>query len=147
MKLGIRFLVVLSLVVPGVAAGKECRGLDRVQTGEAKSVVASLIAAVRQNASDVADCGSLASVAARLARQGRAGGRQLEKDRPLNVAEAQAELQAASRQSAVRAQLDQVSQEASDANLRLMYEAAVLDQHGFYKARDLKIQELLRRAE
>lgn len=143
MKRGVWLLLVVCVTWPADSAGKECRGLPKGQT----PFLENLLTVVSQSASEAASCGSLGSVFSQLSRSYRKGGRQLEPERPLNVQEAQAELQAASRQPAVRAQLEQVAREAGSDDLRLMYEAAVLDQHGFYKARDLKVQELMRRGQ
>jgi hypothetical protein len=100
-------------------------------------------AAVKERAnSGLASCGSLTTVWGKITRQGKTGGRQLEKDRPLNVAEAEANLATALKNPVVRERLDRVAMEVDDPGARLVYEAAILDEEGFYAARDLKIQQL-----
>ena len=106
--------------------------------------LARLVDSAYGNASGAVECASLASIVARLARWPRTAGRRFE-ERAFDVQRAEAELQSASRQPGVRAQLDRVTRDVShDDELRLVYEAAILDEHGFYGARDLKLRELLR---
>ena len=97
---------------------------------------------VQQANQGLAACSSLTSVWAKVTKQKKIGGRQLEKERPLNPAEAQANLAAAQKDPAIRARLDRLATEIPDQNVRMVYEAAILDEEGFYAARDLKIQQL-----
>jgi hypothetical protein len=90
-------------------------------------------------------CGSLTSVASKILNRARIGGRKLEQERPLNVAEAQANVDTALRDGAVRQRIEQVGRDVKDANARLVYEAAIFDEEGFYSARDLRIQQLSER--
>jgi len=97
---------------------------------------------VNQANQDLAACSSLTSVWAKVTKQKKVGGRQLEKERPLNPAEAQANLAAAQKDPAIRARLERAAKEIPDPSVRMVYEAAILDEEGFYAARDLKIQQL-----
>jgi hypothetical protein len=97
---------------------------------------------VSKQDSTLAACSSLTSVWAKVTKQKKVGGRQLEKERPLNPAEAQANLAAAQKDPAIRARLERAAKEIADPIVRLVYEAAILDEEGFYAARDLKIQQL-----
>ncbi len=75
----------------------------------------------------------------------RIGGRKLEGDKPFNMREAQANLDAALKIPEVNAKITRARQEIADENVRLAYEAAVLDDEGFYGARELKLQQLMQR--
>ena len=133
-------LVFMVNIVPiGLAGAAECVGLAAIGGG---ALGAGVQDASKKGGPPLADCGSLTSVLKKVARQGKVGGRQLEKDRPLNVAEAEANLAAARRNPALRRRLERVAAEVQDPAVRLAYEAAVLDEEGFYAARDLKIQQL-----
>jgi len=136
---------VLVFVVNGMPSGPagaaECVGLAAIGGGPLGAGVQD---ASKKDGPPLADCGSLTSVLKKVARQGKVGGRQLEKDRPLNVAEAEANLATARRNPAVRRRLERVAAEVQEPAVRLAYEAAVLDEEGFYAARDLKIQQLQR---
>jgi hypothetical protein len=72
----------------------------------------------------------------------KTGGRKLEEDRPFNSGEAQANLAEAQGDPAVSQRLQQVRKEVPDSNQRLVYEAAILDEEGYYSARDLRIRQL-----
>ena len=137
---GVAVLVLVASVLPvGSAGAAECVGLAAIAAG---SVATGVDTVSKKDGPPLAECGSLTSVLKKVARQGKVGGRQLDKDRPLNVAEAEANLAAARRNAALRRRLDRIATEVQDPAVRLAYEAAVLDEEGFYAARDLKIQQL-----
>jgi phage terminase small subunit len=73
----------------------------------------------------------------------KTGGRKLEPEKPLDPKKAQANLEAALKDPAIRARLDNARAEIKDENVLLAYEAAVFDEEGYYDARELKIQQLL----
>jgi hypothetical protein len=56
-------------------------------------------------------------------------------------------MEAAHRDPEVRDLLEQVARDTPDANVRLLYEAAILDDGGYYAARDAKIAQLRERLE
>lgn len=132
MRVALIVILVFSLSALGHDLGHaaECVGL------------APEVNAPSQQDSTLAACSSLTSVWAKVTKQKKVGGRQLEKERPLNPAEAQANLAAAQKDPAIRARLERAAKEIPDPNVRMVYEAAILDEEGFYAARDLKIQQL-----
>jgi hypothetical protein len=131
-------LIVTSVIAAGFAhAGESCVGLTDLQK--------QLQANVSSNPLSWVGCGSLTSVFKRLIAGKRKGGRRLEEDRPFNVAEAQANVEAALRDPEVGRKLERTRSEVQDENLRLAYEAAIFDEEGFYGARDLRIQQLSER--
>ncbi len=77
----------------GPAGAAECVGLAAI----GGSLGAGAQTASKTGGPPLADCGSLTSVLKKVARQGKVGGRQLERDRPLNVAEAGARERAGGR--------------------------------------------------
>jgi hypothetical protein len=139
-------LATVYMIGVGLVEANSCVGLDKVKVSDTKSVFANIKAAIRRDAADRAACGSLASVLDKAIRRNKIGGRQLETDRPLDVKQAQANLEAAYRDPAISSRLEQVAQEVQDENVRLVYEAAILDEEGYYSARELKIEQLLQRA-
>ncbi len=139
-------LATVYMIGVGLVEAKSCVGLDKVKESDVKGVITSIVAAIRRDAADRAVCGSLASVVDKVIRRGKIGGRQLEADRPLDMKQAQANLEAAYRVPAIRSRLEQVGREVQDENVRLVYEAAILDEEGYYSARELKIEQLLQRA-
>jgi hypothetical protein len=90
-------------------------------------------------------CGSISTVVAKIINRNRTSGRKLEDDKPLNLAEAQKNLAAAMRDPNVRRRIEQSRRNIQDENLRLVYEAAILDEEGYYHARDLRVQQLSER--
>jgi hypothetical protein len=90
-------------------------------------------------------CGSITTVIASVMNRSRIGGRKLEDDKPVNVAEAQQNLNSALRDSSIRRRMDQLRRDVHDEDVRAIYEAAILDEEGYYKARDLRIMQLSER--
>lgn len=88
------------------------------------------------------ECSALVSVFDLLANDPKPGGRKLEENRPFNPQAAQADLAKAQADPEVRQRLDKVRKQISDPNRRLLYEAAILDEEGYYSARDLRINQL-----
>jgi len=118
-------------MLSAAASAEPCVGLEQTQVNAKFKADSSL-----------ASCSSLKTVMAKIAGRKRTGGRGLEKDKPFNLAEAQANLAAAQKNPTVQERLARVAKEVDDPEARLVYEAAVLDEEGFYAARDLKIQQL-----
>ncbi|SCY31667.1 hypothetical protein SAMN05216420_104218 [Nitrosospira sp. Nl5] len=87
-------------------------------------------------------CESLALVLRKLAGHSKTGGRRLEEDKPLNTQQAQGNLREALSNPEIRARIEKMQSEVKDENARLVYEAAILDEEGYYDARELKIQQL-----
>ncbi|MNZ60752.1 hypothetical protein D3C78_788270 [compost metagenome] len=118
----------------------ECRGLSDLQSSSAAAEELSRL--TKTDSSPPTDCGTLASVWHSLMNTGRTGGRKLEEDRPYNASEAQANYAKAQSDPEVRQRLDQVGKEVSNGNLRLLYQAAILDEEGYYSARDMLVRQL-----
>ncbi|NUU39291.1 hypothetical protein [Pseudomonas sp. C2B4] len=122
-------LAIATLLLPAsmTAMAQDCKGLQDLQY---------------KNDKPQAECGSLLSVLDRLTNTRKAGGRKLEEDRPFNAQAAQADLAKAKADPEVRQRLDKINKEVSDPTRRLVYEAAVLDEEGYYSARDLRINQI-----
>ena len=129
-------------------AGDNCIGLDKAM-GQAESKVTTNLWEAIKSVAGVAqadECGSLKTVFGRLAKRQIVGGRKLEKDKPLDTAAAQADLDEALKDAEVRARIDKVRATVTDENARLIYEAAILDDEGHPGARDLLVAQVLERA-
>jgi hypothetical protein len=111
--------------------------LSQIKAANAAGAAAGKVA-IPQNVS----CDSLVTVLSSLIDGKRSGGRKLEQDKPLDPADAQANLAAALQDPQVKEQLDGLKRDVSDENIRILYEAAVLDAEGFYGARELLIEKL-----
>jgi hypothetical protein len=125
----------LLLTVSISVAAQDCKGLQDLQSPGVSG---------REMSGDPeqAECGSLMSVLDRLTNTKKSGGRKLEEDRPFNPQAAQADLAKAQADPEVRQRLDKVRKQISDPKRRLLYEAAILDEEGYYSARDLRINQL-----
>ena len=91
-------------------AGDNCIGLDKAM-GQAESKVTTNLWEAIKSVAGVAqadDCGSLKTVFGRLAKRQIVGGRELEKDEPLDTAAAQADLDEALKDAEVRARIDKM---------------------------------------
>jgi hypothetical protein len=89
-------------------------------------------------------CGSISKAIDRLVNGKPIGGKRLENDAPFDTAAAQAELdQAIQQEAGLSDELAQVQVAAADIDARLLLEAAVLHDRGVFKARDLRLQQLL----
>jgi hypothetical protein len=117
-------------------AGESCPGLAQLQ---------NMLRASASGKGPAVACGSWTTVVGRILRTDRPGGRRLENERPLDVREAQRNLDSALKSPEVREKMEQLRREVQDDNLRLAYEAAILDDEGYYLARDLRIQQLSER--
>lgn len=121
-------------------------GCDHAQVNET-GLTGALSILVKTVISDpsVANCGSLISVLNKLPSRRKIGGRRLEDEKPLDLQQAQAELQKALSDPEIRARLEKIREDVQDEDARLVYEAAILDEEGYYDARELKIQQLQRK--
>jgi hypothetical protein len=137
-------------LVAGVAHAKDCVGLSKILHDQPPSVLANatqtFMAMFAKDELSSDNCASLVSVADKIINRKRTGGRKLEGDKPLNVAEAQANLDKALRDPAIRTRVEKLQQQLSDENTRLILEAAIMDEEGYYSARDLLIQQVMQRA-
>jgi hypothetical protein len=130
-------LLLLAYLCSGSARAAECVGVVELQK--------ALSTQVSSFFSSLVGCGSLTTVVKRIMSRNRTSGRRLEEEQPLNMQEAQANLNAAVKDPAVRRKLEQARREISDEKTRLAYEAAIFDEEGYYSARDLRIQQLSER--
>lgn len=123
-----------------------CPDLETIRTTDARKT--KFVEALRRDHSDAVSCDSLTAVVAMLIGQATVAGRKVERIQPLNVQQARAELRDVARRPVLRAQLDRAAIDAGpDDWLRLVYEAALLDEHGLHRARDQKLLEVLRSLE
>ncbi len=86
-------------------------------------------------------CSSVLRVLTELQNGKRAGGRKLN-DKPLDLAEAQKELAAARADAEFTSKLNMAVSGVSDPTARKAVEAAVLDDLGYFSARELLMAEL-----
>ncbi len=131
-------LSIAMLLLPAAmtAMAQDCKGLQDLPANLAK------LAQATENGPAQSDCGSLASVFSRLASTRKVGGRKLEEDRPFNAQASQSDLASAEADPEVRPRLEKIRKEVTDPTQRMVYEAAVLDEEGYYGARDLRINQI-----
>lgn len=134
-------LTVSSLSLPVHA--QKCIGLLDIEVRAGASH--ALVAFIKSFAASKPPCGSGKAVLSRVVSRDKTGGRKLEPEKPLDSRKAQANLDAALKDPGIKARIDQARAEISDENVLLAHEAAILDDEGYYDARELKIQQLLQR--
>jgi hypothetical protein len=148
----IRALVLTILLSAAAAAAHacDCSGLDKVLQDKAQMnsrmgwlVNAAKLAFQKEPPPDSL-CGPLSSVIKVATSGSTQGGRRLEDDPPVNPAEAQADVDKALANSRLRDLLDNAP--SGDEGTRLLYEAAIFDWGGYYKARDFRIAQLRQKA-
>ena len=137
-------LVATILTVPELAHA-QCRGLAALSNVPKEQLLASLPAAEEKAKAGGPACGSFASVIGKVMGRDTTAGRRLEKDRPFNPAAAQANVDKALRDPNVRKRIEALRREVPDETVRLLHEAVVFDEEGYYDARELRIQQLRRR--
>lgn len=142
MKIAAWHYFALFLAGMGLAQAEGCPNIARINPTGASAALNALYEAFIHAPSHGAACGSLASVLNKLTNRGTTGGRRLEKDKPLDPTEAQANLDAALQDPEIRTRIEKVRSEIKDENVRLVYEAAIFDEEGYYNARELIIQWL-----
>ncbi len=146
-RLGVGLVLGLGLPLCATAADEApvvCDARDTWQALNAAGVPKAQQAAAvyPQLQSRPALCNSLLKILARLASGQKAGGRKLEGDKALDVAAAQRERQTALAEAGFRAEFEALTDEENDAVRKLVLEAALLHNHGFYLARDLLLRQL-----
>lgn len=125
-------------------AGDECVGLSNILKDAPRKVsFFEMVASAIKTDSEGASCSSLTSVMDKVIHRNRTSGRRLENEKPLNITDAEANLAAALRTPAISARLAKLKQEVPDEKVRLYLEAAILDEEGYYNARELRIQQLM----
>lgn len=123
------------------ARAETCVGLNQILVNAPKNMTEFF----KNFYSTVPPCASAKAVAGSIVNRGKTGGRKLEGDKPLDLKEAQANLDSALKNPEIKARMEKARRDITDENVRLAYEAAILDDEGFYSARELKIQQLLQR--
>lgn len=139
MRIAAAVFITSLLAAAHAASAADCVGARAIQGGPG---IDGLINNASANPNKNVDCSSLISVLQKISRRTVTGGRKLENDKPFDPQAAQANLAAAMRDANVAPRIKQVQGEVRDGNLRLLYEAAILDEEGFYPARDLRVQQL-----
>lgn len=139
----IGFHFALFLACTGLAQAEVCsfKAGSSNSIGRFKALTA-LYEAFRNAQSRGAPCGSLAAVLHKLPNRSVDGGRRLEKDKPFDPVEAQANMDLALQDPEIRTRIENIRSEVEDENVRLVYEAAIYDDEGYYDARELIIQQL-----
>ncbi len=135
------FLVMLAASASAQAA--DCVGLDdivQVAPAEDKGLWARFMSGLDVAKQD--ECASLTTVVDKVLNRKRTGGRKLEDDKPLDVVAAEANLQQALDDPAIRKRFDELRTQIPDEGARMLYEAAILDSEGYYDARELRIRQL-----
>jgi hypothetical protein len=130
-----------SLAQGAAAQAPACVGLLQIPPNASLG----LIEFIKSFAASKPPCGSGQTVLNQLLKRDKTGGRKLEPDAPFDEAKAQANLATALRNPAVKAQFSRAGSQIRDPAVLLAYEAAVLDDEGFYDARDLKLRQLAQR--
>lgn len=87
-------------------------------------------------------CGSLSSVMSKMFQQGKVGGRRLEGDKGMNMAAANEEWQSAIREPEIARKVEELKSASLDRQQFLFFVAVLMDEEGYYGARDLVIGTL-----
>lgn len=142
-----KICLLVSLGWVGCAGAKDCIGLRELQNQKPRvaSIAKNASSVLQRNVSQAPACSALQGVLTQVTNYEKRGGRRLEEEKPLDPAEAQADLRTALGDPALKSRLDALQREIKDDNTRLFFEAAVFDEEGHYGARDLRIQELQQR--
>lgn len=140
---------ILSLLIiagaVGVAHADGCAAIEKLPTKGTRNVSDTFLQNLRTVMARASpeECESYASVLGALFNGKSGSGRQLEEERPLDIAEAQKNFNQALQDAPVRDRLEAAQKDIADENVRLVYEAVVLDSEGYYNARELRISQVL----
>lgn len=142
-----KICLLLALGWAGCAGAKDCIGLRELQNQKPRvaSMAKEASSVLERNVAQAPACSALQGVLTQVANNEKRGGRRLEEEKPLDPAEAQADLRTALDDPALKSRLAALQREIKDDTTRLFFEAAVFDEEGHYGARDLRIQELQQR--
>lgn len=141
MKLPSIFVFLAMSFLTSDASTQTCVGLLQIPPNASKTLAEFFSNFMSSNP----PCGSAKAVLHRVLNREKTGGRKLESDKPLDMKQAQTNLDAAMKNPEIRARIEKARREITDENARLAYEAAIFDDEGYYDARELKIQHLLQR--
>jgi hypothetical protein len=133
--------LLISLLLPAAAYCDECTGLYKQAADQPN---ADFFEKLRQIKKDLApsNCGSSFTVASQVLGKDKGGHLKLEDDKPFNLAQAQANLDAALKDPAVQEALSEARAQITDENNWLYYEATIFDAEGYYDARNLIVRQL-----
>jgi len=141
MNLSVVVVALTVSVLSPAALAQKCVGLMQIPPNASSSLIAFFNSFMASNP----PCGSGKAVLNRIVSRDKTGGRKLEPDKPLDTKKAQANLDAALADPAIKARIDKARAEIRDESVLLAYEAAVFDDEGYYDARELRVQQLLQR--
>jgi hypothetical protein len=135
-------LVLAALLAMAGPAQAQCRGLAAVSGYSKEQLRAKLSSLGDAAKAGGPACASFWTVLGKVAGRDTTAGRRLEAERPFNPSAAQANVDKALRDPAVRKRIEALRRDVPDATVRLMYEAVVFDEEGYYDARELRVQQL-----
>jgi hypothetical protein len=102
---------------------------------------ANLISRIWSSFTDDKNCDSIRAVLSLIDQRQVTGGRKLEANRPFDPAAAESELSQAQNDAELAPMLRRAA-EGTDHTARLVREAALLHEYGYYKARDMRVKQL-----
>lgn len=140
-----RFTLAILFMFAATAANaaEECVGLtSKLKSNEGASSFSKAVINAILGYAEGPGCSSLTSVMDVVLHGSKTSGRRLEDKKALNVAQAQANLDKALADPSIGARMEKLKQHAPDEKVRLYLEAAILDEEGYYDARDLRVQQL-----
>ncbi len=135
--------IALLFTMTGLYAEEQCEGLTKLKEARGQSDKDFFSSLITWWTADKVDCGSVSSVVAKVVHHNQTSGKRLEKEKPFDPKEAEANLSTALADPAIQARFNKLSQAVTDENGRLFLEAAILDEEGYYPARELRIRQLL----
>jgi hypothetical protein len=143
-------IAVLYLVSANVALADGCNGLEKKfgAASHANGKVPGLVSKIlvifggADPTPENIDCDSVFVALASLLNANPIGGKKLEPTAPLDRAAAQAELDSALKKPEVQQAIDGIKARVTDEDVRMVLEAAVFDNDGEFRARDLRIAQL-----
>jgi len=138
-------LGLVALLALAATAQAQCRGLAAVSGFSKEQLRANLPSLGDAAKAGGSACASFWTVIGKVAGRDTTAGRRLETDRPFNPSAAQANVEQALRDPAVRKRIEALRRDVPDEAVRLMYEAVVFDEEGYYDARELRVQQLRQR--
>jgi hypothetical protein len=143
--------IALLFTVTGLYAEDDCKGLNELLAARRQEArhqpnnefLRSLVTWMNADKADTVDCSSVTSVFAKVIHDNQTSGKRLEKEKPFDAKEAEANLSTALADPAIQARLNKLQQAVPDENARLFLEAAIFDEEGYYSARELRVRQLL----
>lgn len=128
----------VSVAAPQAACPND-KQLDELRSSNFLKAVASALTGTH--------CGAVVKVLEQLQSTKKSGGRKLHEGKPLDRAAAQAELQKARSDPDFTRRLAAASNGVTEPTGRLVVEAALLDDEGYFAARQLLMEDILKTQE